>query len=31
MGISLPVSMITATLGGPLFLYSVSRLGRKNG
>lgn len=30
MGISLPVSMLTATLGGPIFLYSVARLGRKN-
>lgn len=30
MAISLPVSMITATLGGPIFLYSVARLGRKN-
>ncbi|MDP5030828.1 MAG: iron chelate uptake ABC transporter family permease subunit [Paraglaciecola sp.] len=29
MGISLPVSMITASLGGPIFLYSVARLGKK--
>jgi iron complex transport system permease protein len=28
LGISLPVSMITATLGGPIFLYSIARMGR---
>ena len=28
-GISVPVSMLTATLGGPLFLYSIIRLGRQ--
>jgi ABC-type Fe3+-siderophore transport system permease subunit len=27
-GISLPVSMITATLGGPIFLYSIARMAR---
>ncbi|MFT5674754.1 MAG: iron complex transport system permease protein [Paraglaciecola sp.] len=29
-GISVPVSMLTATLGGPVFLYSIYRLGRNN-
>lgn len=28
VGISLPVSMLTATLGGPVFLYSVARMSR---
>ena len=30
LGISLPVSMLTATIGGPIFLYSVARMGRVN-
>ena len=28
IGISLPVSMLTATLGGPVFLYSIARMTR---
>jgi iron complex transport system permease protein len=28
-GISLPVSMVTATIGGPIFLYSIARLSLK--
>jgi iron complex transport system permease protein len=28
-GVNVPVSMLTATLGGPVFLYSVIRLGRQ--
>ena len=28
-GINVPVSMLTASIGGPVFLYSVSRLGRR--
>lgn len=28
-GIAVPVSMLTATLGGPVFLYSMSRIGRQ--
>jgi ABC-type Fe3+-siderophore transport system permease subunit len=27
-GINVPVSMLTASIGGPVFLYSVARLGR---
>lgn len=30
-GISIPVSMLTATLGGPVFLYSITRLARQGG
>jgi ABC-type Fe3+-siderophore transport system permease subunit len=28
-GINVPVSMLTASIGGPVFLYSVARLGRR--
>ena len=28
-GMTIPVSMLTATLGGPLFLYSIVRLGKQ--
>ncbi|MFT5313397.1 MAG: iron complex transport system permease protein [Paraglaciecola sp.] len=28
-GVNVPVSMLTASIGGPIFLYSVARLGRR--